>query len=159
VNPATGKTYKDELTDQVVHLVKSEKMKLEDALNIVRNAIKGSPDYAAYQASLKKSSGGGSGSGDKPTNLTYWSDKNHDKITVALVGGVMARYNEATGEWIPLTPDELTEYEKTASLLTPGGFASLEAGDIPEADIDSSDLTIGNAKIPEYGDYMIRIGN
>jgi hypothetical protein len=80
VNPKTGNTYKDEATNEVVRLVTQEKWTLEDALNRVRNAIKASPEYAAYIASQKKGGGSGAGTKIQAENYTLWDKGNGEKV-------------------------------------------------------------------------------
>ncbi len=70
-NPATGNTYKDDATNEVVRLVEKQGWKLEDALNRVRSAIASSPEFKKLQAAKFAVKTTGSGTGGQVTSAIY----------------------------------------------------------------------------------------
>jgi hypothetical protein len=133
INPATGSTYKEEATNEVVRLV-SMGWKLEDALNRVRSAIANDAFFRKLQAAKFTVSGGGGSGGPKPAGIKYfksgddraveWVDGNSGYVYHVLSDGVprlgklplggesSSGLVSTTYNWIPETnPDMIEKFE------------------------------------------------
>jgi len=152
-NPRTGRTFKDEATETVVDLVNGG-MKLEDALNRVRNAINNDPYFStmkAYGLAKKAPRSSGSGSGSGSDKLKYRGDYKLDGIKRTVFNndsGGMYYYDQATGATKPiiLNDDSINKIDKifTPSSITKT-FEALKDNETPiQTPSYNSGIIIGN---------------
>jgi len=111
-DPKTGRTFKDESTEEVVRLVNGG-MKLEDALNRVRNSINNDPYFTLMKQyemnKLKPKVGGsGSGSGDDDYKKDSWIKLSDGRTFRTSYKNGKPYYYDSDNEEFKIVPSDAT---------------------------------------------------